>query len=138
MNIVIDTNVIISAFIGNGFSRKVFDYCAYEQNISVYISEWIKEEFISVLKRKFKMPDIKIEKANVFINEMFDTIKPIGDKPDVCRDIDDNNILHLAKFVNADYIITGDKDLLVLEVYKTIKIITPRDFWDMVSEQPMD
>lgn len=49
----------------------------------------------------------------------------------VCRDISDDNILALAKSSQPRYIITGDKDLLVLEKYNSIPIITPREFWDI-------
>ena len=53
---------------------------------------------------------------------------PIGKIPEACRDKDDNNILHLAKHIQADLIITGDKDLLVLIEFDVTRIINPRTF----------
>ena len=44
------------------------------------------------------------------------------------RDPDDDKILACAQQVHADYIVTGDQDLLVLERYVAIPIVTPRDF----------
>jgi uncharacterized protein len=45
-----------------------------------------------------------------------------------CRDPKDNKFLELAISGNANYILTNDKDLLVLHPYQAIKIITPADF----------
>jgi uncharacterized protein len=47
----------------------------------------------------------------------------------VSRDKDDDNVLAAALFVRVDCIVTGDKDLLTIEKYKKVKIISPRDFW---------
>jgi len=46
----------------------------------------------------------------------------------VCRDRDDDLILACADTADADYLVTGDKDLLVLERYGRSKILSPRDF----------
>ena len=46
----------------------------------------------------------------------------------VCRDPDDIKILGLAVASNADYIVTGDKDLLVLKSFQGILILNPRSF----------
>jgi len=47
---------------------------------------------------------------------------------DICRDADDDNIIACAVAAKADYLVTGDADLLEINSYKDIKIITPRDF----------
>ena len=46
----------------------------------------------------------------------------------VCRDPKDNMILELATSGQADFIITGDKDLLVLNPFRSIRILTPAEF----------
>jgi predicted nucleic acid-binding protein len=48
-----------------------------------------------------------------------------------CRDIDDVKILGLSEVAKPDYIITGDKDLLVLKKFHSVPIITPREFWEI-------
>ncbi len=47
-----------------------------------------------------------------------------------CRDPKDNKFLELAVAGNADCIVTGDKDLLVLDPFRNIRIITPKEFLD--------
>jgi len=50
----------------------------------------------------------------------------------VSRDKSDDKILQCGLDGNVDYIVTGDKDLLVLKEYETIKIINPRDYLETV------
>lgn len=50
-----------------------------------------------------------------------------------CRDVKDNKFLELAATGRADYIISGDQDLLVLNPFRGIPILTPREFLSRVS-----
>jgi uncharacterized protein len=54
----------------------------------------------------------------------------INDTIAACRDPKDDKLLELAVGGNADFLITGDKDLLVLNPFRAVKIITPREFLD--------
>ena len=67
-----------------------------------------------------------------FINKYALWIDPV-EKIDVCRDPKDNMILELAVAVagKADFIITGDKDLKVLNPFQKIQIISPAEFLQM-------
>jgi predicted nucleic acid-binding protein len=56
----------------------------------------------------------------------------------LCRDKDDVHILGLAQRSLAEYIITGDKDLLDLVKYKSAKIVTPREFWTLLKTPVLD
>ena len=56
-------------------------------------------------------------------------------KENICRDKDDDEILALARSLSVDYIVTGDKDLLVLKKFESIPIITPRDFWQIARSE---
>ena len=47
---------------------------------------------------------------------------------EVCRDPKDNFLLALAKDGSADYLITGDKDLLIMKEFENTKIVTLPDF----------
>lgn len=53
----------------------------------------------------------------------------------VCRDHKDNEVLACALEASADYVISGDKDLLVLNVFNEISIISPSDFVKNVLRQ---
>ncbi|GAB3914929.1 putative toxin-antitoxin system toxin component, PIN family [Larkinella knui] len=127
--IVFDTNVFISTFVFPGFSAKVHDFCAV--NFQLFTSEWILNE----LDRKLGLPKFRCStERRSAINELLrirhQVVFPDNELLAACRDPDDNHILQLAQFVNADFIITGDRDLLDLVQFGAIEILSPREFCD--------
>ncbi len=129
MKIVIDTNVYLSAFLTHGLSSRVLDICIDRHEI--FISQWIIAEIKDKLRTKFKVKHQDIIRTINFIKSITVKIKPTGNLPNISRDKDDNNILHLAEHINADIIITGDKDLLLLKKFMNTIIINPRDYMDI-------
>ena len=71
-------------------------------------------------------PEVRHSFLSVFINEA--RVIEIKEKIQACRDPKDNMILELAVSGQADYIITGDKDLLALNPFRKIQILTPAEF----------
>jgi len=57
-----------------------------------------------------------------------DIVHPSETPTSACRDKDDDNVLACASEAEADYLVTGDKDLLHLKVFRGIRIITSREF----------
>jgi uncharacterized protein len=53
---------------------------------------------------------------------------------DACRDADDLHVLGLATTGKADYLVTGDDDLLVLKRFGRCRIVTPRQFWSFMHQ----
>jgi len=83
---------------------------------------------------KFELEENKLLKIKSIVQNDFTFIYPDNPLPDICRDPDDNHILQLAQYIEADYIITGDKDLLILEQFEGTLIISPSDFNDLIPE----
>lgn len=130
MIIVLDTNILIAAFISpNGICHEVFELCI--RNHSLVSSEFILSEVKEKLKLKFNFREKDIDDIIGFLHLKFKIVKIKGNKIKVCRDKDDNNILETAVVANAKIIITGDKDLLVIKKYKNINIISPREFYNI-------
>lgn len=132
IKIILDTNVFISAFVFKGIAWQVYKYCVETNDIVV--SEWLLNETFEKLITKFEFP---LAIANELLNTLLHTtilLKPDNELPTICRDKDDNNVLQLAVFSDADYIITGDKDLLVLMSFHNTKIISPREFYNEFIE----
>jgi len=127
LKIILDTNVLISASIFGGLSADIFTYC-YERH-TIYISDFILNEFHRILKEKLKVPEKKILFKVSSFKENLEYIKPKNAIPDICKDKDDNSICQLAEYVTADYIITGDKAFQEIQKFGNIKIVSPRDFW---------
>ena len=133
MKIIFDTNVLLSALLFSGFSTKVYDFCVARYNIIT--SDWLLEELEEKLSGKFKLSDEQVEEILSILRERMAVVRPFNELPDACRDVDDNNVLQLAEYMKVDCIITGDKDLLVLEKYKETLILTPRQFYDLHIEK---
>ena len=104
----------------------MLDLCIDKHKL--YTSDFIVNEVRTKLRIKFKVRQTDIKKAEEFISNVFTCVQPKGEMPRICRDSTDNNILHLASFVKSDLLITGDKDLLVLNPFGKTKIISPSEF----------
>ncbi|MHB1335480.1 MAG: putative toxin-antitoxin system toxin component, PIN family [Candidatus Humimicrobiaceae bacterium] len=127
LTLVLDTNVLISAIVFKGRPEIILKSCILENKFDGVVSPEILAELIKKLKIKFGFSDeLTKEWELIFKNTLKNMLPSYNIK--VCRDPDDNKILDLAVFSGADYIITGDKDLLSLGKYKDIIIITPADF----------
>ena len=127
MKIVLDTNIIISAILFGGNPGKVFDMCLVDNNIKGFICPELLAELLSELKYKFEVKDNEMEIIKDMLTSRFEYML-VFKKADICRDKKDNIILDLADCCSADYLITGDRDLLVLKKIKVTRIITPADF----------
>ena len=126
MRIVIDTNVLISSFIGRGTSHKVLEHCI--GNHDVVTSQFILDELREKLTGKFKYTSEIADEAIELLKSRMEVVTPAPLASPVCRDADDDNVLATALAGRCDLIITGDKDLLVLQRMNDIKIVNPATF----------
>lgn len=92
------------------------------------------DELNGKLRDKFSFTDGEIEDINNLFELSFLNVK-VNQKIAVSRDPKDNYLINLAVQVNADYIITNDNDLLVLNPYENIFIVTLAVSWKILDEQ---
>ena len=126
MRIVLDTNVLIAAFISRGVCHQLLEHCV--RNHDLVTSEFILNEVRVKLIEKFKHPPETSEEVVKLISSRMKVVTPTPLDAPVCRDADDDNILATAATGNCKCLITGDKDLLVLKSFRDIDIISPSDF----------
>ncbi len=133
MRVVLDSNIYIAAFSSRGLCSSLFELCL--DSTTILISEHIISEVSKNLLKKIKLPAGKTNDIIIYLREqcIVKDYKKLNEK--ICRDADDDNILALATDNQADYIITGDKDLLVLEKFDLIPIIGPRKFWSIIKDK---
>ena len=131
MKIVLDTNIFISAFLWGGKPREVLERVIEGKDI-LYISRPMIAELIEILRRpKFKVDDEHLE---LFIREIEDIAEMVTVKERIralCRDVDDNAIVECAVAANAEYLISGDDDLLSLGTYRKIRIVTAGSYLEL-------
>jgi putative PIN family toxin of toxin-antitoxin system len=126
VKIVLDTNVLIAALIARGTCHELLEHCVLRHDL--FTSEFILEETHEKLIEKFGYTAELAAEAVSVLRSRMKVITPSKLESQVCRDPDDDNILAAAVSGDCDCIITGDKDLLVLEQHEGIDIFRPRDF----------
>ncbi len=136
VRIVFDTNVLLSAlFFKSGLSSAVLNHTlvAYELIISDWILTKLNSPDFRKKNRNYRFDEATVQQLTTFVQQAFAIATPTNALPTLCRDPDDNHILQLAEFVGADYLITGDKDLLILDPFGPCRIVSPKRFAQVVG-----
>jgi putative PIN family toxin of toxin-antitoxin system len=125
MRIVFDTNVLFAAFVAHGVCAGLYEECLLRGRIVV--SPFILEELQEKLLTKAKLSPVEVEEVIDALSADAEIVKTQPLTIRVCRDADDDWILATTLAAKADSLVTGDKDLMVLERHEGIPILTPRD-----------
>jgi len=126
--VILDTNLWISFLITNDFTK--LDKLLFSDKCRLLFSEELLEEFLTVVKRpKFRrfFTQNNLEELLEIIEEYAEFVD-VKTEVNVCRDRKDNFLLSLSHDGQADYLITGDKDLLALNKFETTTITTISNF----------
>lgn len=129
MRIVVDTNVIISGVFFGGAPAEVLK-AIISNKVTACASKQIVEEYIEIANEMISRKQGKLNN-NILLTliESLEMIKP-KTHIEISRDRDDDKFIECAKDADALYIVSGDKDLLVIKQYENIKIITAKEFCD--------
>ncbi len=132
MRVVFDTNVLFSALTAKGFCEEVVDEAAGE--CVMIWSQALQKEFDSVLTHRHKIGPATRAAADAFADlcEFVET-EPLPQR--VCRDKDDDVVLATAVAGRADVIVTGDVDLLTLKKFGDVRILSPRQFLEVLDQR---
>ena len=126
MKIVLDTNVLIAALGAQGVCRELLEHCVLRHVL--LSSDPILAELQEQLAEKLKFGAEEVEEAVHILRSQMQTVNPVEISHTVCRDPDDDIVLATALAAKADCIVTGDKDLLVLQRYEEVEILSPSEF----------
>jgi uncharacterized protein len=131
---VFDTNVIVSALLFvNGKPAQAFQYAL--TNGEVLLSRDSLKELNEVLGRKKFDRYVTRERRKEFLETLVKlaVLVEIIESVAECRDSKDDKFLELALNGKAQYIISGDDDLLVLHPFQNVNIITVKGFLRMIN-----
>ena len=128
MRIILDTNLWISYLISKRLSQ--IDQLILDDQLTLLFSEELLEEFIAVANRpKFEKYFSNEDVINLLLLfDFYGELVKIESNINSCRDPKDNFLLNLAVDGKADYLITGDKDLLEIEKIGQTSILTFNEF----------
>lgn len=128
MKVVFDTNVFIAAFVTGGICAKIL-LRARRGQFQLIGCPHIFKEFEQVLIKKFSVARNEALDASRLISEATHVVvRPAETVTGICRDPDDDAVLACALAGEADYLITGDADLLTLKHFEGIRILSLRRF----------
>jgi putative PIN family toxin of toxin-antitoxin system len=133
MRLVLDANVLIAAFVARGVCAELLEHCVREHE--AVTSGPILEEVRRNLVDKIEVTAAQADQTVKLLRTRLLVVEPVALEAQVCRDRDDDVVLGTAIAGRCDAIVTGDKDLLVLERHRDIAIVSPRGFWGFESRQ---
>ncbi|HSV87634.1 MAG TPA: putative toxin-antitoxin system toxin component, PIN family [Bacteroidales bacterium] len=136
VKVIFDTSVWISFLIGKRLA-KIKQYIS-DGSIIIVTTEQLLTEIKMVTNRE-KLKRYFPEESVKELVELLETIaKKVEIKPThfINRDPKDNFLLDLIDYSKADYLVTGDKDLLAHNPFKTAKILTPAEFEKKLKKKP--
>ncbi|MGQ0638382.1 MAG: putative toxin-antitoxin system toxin component, PIN family [Nitrososphaerota archaeon] len=125
MRIVLDTSVLMSALISDGKPRMLLN-TSIIKNHRLVLSREIVEEFVRISGEPRIRKHVEKEDIRRFLHILgtVSEIVHVISKIKISRDPQDNKILATAYDGHADYLVSGDDDLLSLNRYRGVRIVT--------------
>lgn len=128
--IVPDTNIVISSIFWRGHPYEVIRRGILGE-YQLVTSAGILDEVVDRLRNKFQFPEEEIQKLIDILLTYSHVIEPSSNF-DIVRDKKDNKIIECAFDGGADYIVTGDSDLLYLREFRGVKIRTAKELLEEI------
>lgn len=125
--VVFDTNVLISATLWDNSVAQKFLFKCLKENIQIFSSQEIIEEYKKILARDFDYKEQEIGEILERILQFLTLVSPTKKVNLIKEDAEDNKIVECALESKARYIVSYDKHLLKLKEYQEIKIVNPKE-----------
>ena len=130
MRVVCDTNVLIAALVADGLCRDIVKRRL--PRVDLFVSVELLRELDRTLRRMFRttpatLPFLKVYRDRAQLVTLDRLPAP------VCRDPDHDVVIATAIAARADVILSGDNDLLVLHQHERIRILSPRQFVELMD-----
>jgi putative PIN family toxin of toxin-antitoxin system len=131
VKIFFDTNVLASALATRGLCADLFRLVVAEHELLT--GEVNLAELRRVLRERFRVPPALVKDSESALRQ--NTIVPVPKRTLAIkiRDPDDARVLASAVAGGADALVTGDKDLLSIAKHAPLKILNPRQLWELLK-----
>ncbi len=134
MRVTFDSNVYVSALNYPGTPSRLLELAAVDA-FRLQTSAEILDETMRILANKFRWPAQDITEARDLLSSISQRVISHVQLDLVKRDPDDNRILECGQSSGSDYIVTGDKDLLVLKQHAGARILRPAEFLALLQKR---
>jgi putative PIN family toxin of toxin-antitoxin system len=128
MRAILDTNVLISAYVFPGGKPEAVYRLALEGRLEIGTSRTLLAEFGRVLGQKFGWIPDRVEEAVAQMTRIAAVVEPIEVVQVTRADPADDRVLEAARAFDADVIVSGDRHLLGLRTWSEIDVLSPAEF----------
>jgi len=141
MKIVLDTNVLVSAFISKqGQPAAVLDLAVTFPEIELILSQPILDEFKGVISRRevrerFGYSTKRIDQFVTTIRDASTTVEVKSDFKVIKEDPKDNFVVNTAVDGEAEFLVSGDRHLQRLKRFKKVRIVSPRTMLGIIGDR---
>lgn len=132
MRVLLDTNVLVCAILFGGVPRQLLE-AALAGDLDLITSQPLLAELETVLTRKFEFPSSMTASIRAELEALSEIVEP-GQIKRITRTEADDVVLATAAAGGAEVLVTGDKELLGMELYEGVPIQSPRDLADTLGE----
>ena len=134
MRVVIDTNIIVSGYLGGSLEAIIVAWKSGK--FTLVVSAAIVDEYLTVLKRpKFKIARAELDDFSALLLDKAEFVIPLESIHAVSVDASDDKFLEAAIAGKASLIVSGDGHLLELETFRDIPIVSARKFIEQLKNE---
>lgn len=130
MRVFLDTNVLVSAFASRGLCAEVLELVLLDHDL--ILGRNVLREFEKALRQKVKLPVVRSAEIIDFLSSEAVQIVDKAEPAIATVDADDALVLGEALAGQAETFVTGDAALLELAAIGALKIVSPRQFWEVL------
>jgi putative PIN family toxin of toxin-antitoxin system len=133
MRAVVDTNIIVSAYLGGSLEGIIVGWKSGK--FTLVVSRDIEEEYLDVLPSQLKIRSAEVDDFAALLLDRAEFVIPLESLNVIQDDPSDNKFLEAAVAGSASLIVSGDGHLLGVETFRNIPIITAREFVRLLKSE---
>lgn len=131
--VVLDTNIVVSSALGGALVLILEKWD--EGKFTVIVTSDILSEYFEVLNRpKFRLKQETIDKITRYLFQFSEIVVPEERIQFIETDPDDDKFLEAAIAGKAEFLVSGDNHLLALKEFRSVHIISGREFLDWLEK----
>jgi putative PIN family toxin of toxin-antitoxin system len=131
VRVFLDTNVLVSAFAARGLCADLLELVLLEHEIVLGTS--VVRELEKALREKVKLPDARAAEIVEYVSGEAVQVVPRAAPSSAPVDPDDALVLGEAIAAGAEVFVTGDAALVRVGMVENVRVVTPRQFWEMLQ-----
>jgi putative PIN family toxin of toxin-antitoxin system len=128
VRVFLDTNVLVSAFASRGLCADLLELVLLEHDL--ILGQNVLRELDNALREKVRLPPGDVAEIAEFVSGEATQVVDKAEAVNVRVDADDARVLGEARAGQAEVFVTGDAALLKPAAVDTLKIVSPRQFWE--------